>query len=387
MRRVMITLAVALGALAAVTDGMAQDRTFVLMEALSKHSFQAMPWSGTGNELPEAEIKKYWDEGAYITSAAYTEKGWMVCMSKNSLFRKQLYYYDTEFPTDSIFEKISKGYVITTLSSSATHFLVVMSQHELLNQQLIEFAPSSEIREWYNKMRNEGRFVTAAMYYHGNWLLVASKGSRFTSQDYIVVDESIRLTMINELMGYGVSIQLVECGGGECIIFYGELNTGSPRQAVTTNANGLSSWLEEKWNDGLRVQYIGGANTSSEKPYIASETESEPDHNTSPYSSYYNYNRNNTLSPNYGNGGTSGSSRVNTPKRCTTCAGSGRCTASGSSGKFHCHGTGRCSQCSGKGYYLYNGHRVDCTTCNKRGVCKYCRGTGKCSRCNGRGTI
>ena len=395
MRRVMITLAVALGALAAATDstaqtmvevlaaavdGMAQDRTFVLTGRFVRGGQQRWICGGAGNELPEAEIEKYWNEGMYITTAAYTADGWMICMTEDSRFYDQAYIYDKELSGDMIKKYYDKDYVITSISRGPTKFLVVFSDYLMYDDQVIKQGKWADMQVWYNSMYNEGYRTTAAAYTDGEWILVMTKDSPYTTQQFMMVDETKRADAVQKIWNEGSYVQLAEHGGGKFLVFYGEDDEeyGDNKQACKMEPNNLSTWMRERWDKGMYIRYIGGGNATAKAPQRATASTYTPTY--TPSTTYI-------PTTSYDGGTASGNSRVNTPKRCTTCAGSGRCTASGSSGKFHCHGTGRCSQCSGKGYYLYNGHRVDCTTCNKRGVCKYCRGTGKCSRCNGRGTI
>lgn len=57
---------------------LAQDNvTFILMEENDKLKEQTWFYSGSGGELQQSEIKKYWDQDKYITAASYTENGWV----------------------------------------------------------------------------------------------------------------------------------------------------------------------------------------------------------------------------------------------------------------------------------------------------------------------
>lgn len=75
------------------THLMAQDNTIIFTEHNSNLSGQVYFTSGYGRELPTSHIKKYWDQGKYITSAAYTLEGWFLIMSNTSDISDQAYYY------------------------------------------------------------------------------------------------------------------------------------------------------------------------------------------------------------------------------------------------------------------------------------------------------
>ena len=64
------------------TPIMAQNKTIIIMQDNTGLSSQSWFYSGSGNSLQTEEIKKYWNEDKYITTAAYTSNGWFVSMAR-----------------------------------------------------------------------------------------------------------------------------------------------------------------------------------------------------------------------------------------------------------------------------------------------------------------
>ena len=98
-------------------------------------------YDGSGKSAQEDKIKEYWDEDFYINSVAYTSKGWFVSMAKGLKWTNQSYSYKTSWPDEWIHEKRKAGYMITSLSSSNSNWMVVMSKNTDYQTQEICSAP------------------------------------------------------------------------------------------------------------------------------------------------------------------------------------------------------------------------------------------------------
>lgn len=120
----------------------------ILAQQETKMYNQTWFYSGSGNSLQETKIKEYWNEDFYINSIAYTSKGWFVTMAKGLKWTNQSYSYKSSWPDEWIHEKKKAGYMITSLSSSNSNWMVVMSQNTDYNAQEICSAPWATQREW-----------------------------------------------------------------------------------------------------------------------------------------------------------------------------------------------------------------------------------------------
>ena len=254
----------------------AQDyETILVFESGLPYTEQTWFYSGKGNALQQDNIKKHWDEGRRITSAAYTGNGWFVTMSKNTGIGMQTYHYNTYWPTNWIKTKWDEGYHITTISKSDTHWLVIMSQDEGFTSQTYWKSIGTELDEWMNNKRDEGFLVTSCAFDNDddNIRVVMSKNSNYSNHGCFYSDtyDDLKSRIKSEVWDKGYNIHLIEYMGVGYVVFYGTYSTNSNRsQSYVINPSDVKGVISEKWNENMNISYIGGGyNLIRSSNYVA----------------------------------------------------------------------------------------------------------------------
>lgn len=232
----------------------------ILAQQETKMYNQTWFYSGSGNSLQETKIKEYWNEDFYINSIAYTSKGWFVTMAKGLKWTNQSYSYKSSWPDEWIHEKKKAGYMITSLSSSNSNWMVVMSQNTDYNAQEICSAPWATQREWIKKWWNNDYYITSVTCRNGMWTVVMSKTALYTDQTYMFsstvdgIKEKIKIKWDE-----GYRIIAFEYGGGEYLCVMCKLaNAKTPMQKYQINSSDINNFIKEIWNDSYDVIYVGG---------------------------------------------------------------------------------------------------------------------------------
>lgn len=254
----------------------AQDyETILVFESGLPYTEQTWFYSRKGNALPQDDIKKHWDEGRRITSAAYTDNGWFVTMSKNTGIGMQTYHYDTYWPTNWIKTKWDEGYHITTISKSDTHWFVVMSQGEGFTSQTYWKSTGTELNEWMINKKDEGFLVTSCAFDNddNNIRVVMSKNSNYSNQGWFSsgIYDDLESRIKSEVWDKGYNIHLIEYIGVGYFVFYGTYSTNSNRsQSYVINPSDVKGVISEKWNENMNISYIGGGyNLIRSSNYVA----------------------------------------------------------------------------------------------------------------------
>lgn len=244
----------------------AQDyETILVFESGLPYTEQTWFYSGKGNALQQDNIKKHWDEGRRITSAAYTGNGWFVTMSKNTGIGMQTYHYNTYWPTNWIKTKWDEGYHITTISKSDTHWFVVMSQGEGFTSQTY-FRSSTgldiyKLDEWIEEKKYEGFLATSIAYDSENYNLVVvmSKKSEYSIQEMFTFTYPELNSIIKLIWDLGQNIHLIEYMGVGYVVFGGSYEVDNRRvQRYVINPSDVKSVIDEQWNENMNISYIGG---------------------------------------------------------------------------------------------------------------------------------
>lgn len=339
------------------------NKTFILMENTTGISNQSWFYSGVGNDLQRDKIKENWDQGKYITSAAYTANGWFLTMAKCPDYTNQSYRIAKDWPSDWIKEKYDQGYYITSISKSEYDWFVVMSKVKSYTYQAYRSGALADLGKWYNEKRNEGCFLTTALYGNGKWYWVMTKGTNIKSQGYKWADESEFGKTIKEIWDGGDRVHLVEFGNGYYFIPFGLYNVDSqPAQTYKTGTSDISEWISRKWDEGLNLKYIGGGNPSAPKQVASSNTPKSTPNTQNGNNVVRTYRENvnqyfyNEITE-YANG-------------CKLVATYGPCSL--------CGGTQLCGICHGKGGIVTAGYGnwIPCAACSQTGKCNFCRNTG-----------
>ena len=216
--------------------------------------------SGSGNQLQKEEIKKYWNEDLYINTVAYTSKGWFVTMVKGLKWTNQSYKYQSSWPDDWIHEKRKDVYMITSLSSSDSNWMVVMSENTDFSTQEICSAPWSTLKDWIKKWWDNDYYITSLTCRNGMWTVVMSKTSLYIDQSYM---SSSTISGIQEKVKKkwedGYRIIAFEYGGGEYLCVMCKFANGKkPMQSYQIEPSNAKDFIKKKWDESYDVVYVGG---------------------------------------------------------------------------------------------------------------------------------
>jgi hypothetical protein len=249
----------------------AENKTIIFAKSGMPDSYQTWFYS---SDLNETNIKKYWDDDYCITSAAYTNNGWFVTMSKTSGLTRQFYNYTKNFPGDWIKQKWNEDYYITSISSSRTHWLVVMSKGVGYTNQSYKQGDFSAIKTWYLKKKTEGYYVTAADYTGTEWWIVMSKGSDITAQYYFIATTYSDLsTKIKEkVWNKGYNIHLIEYGADGYLVFYGKLKNNNRTNRYSIDPSSPKNAIQNMWDKNEDIAYIGGGYEGSQSSTTSTTT-------------------------------------------------------------------------------------------------------------------
>jgi hypothetical protein len=338
----------------------AQVKTIIITEQGLPYQEQAYFYSGSGNSLDESTIKKYWDSGKRITSAAYTKNGWFIAMSLKSGISAQSYKYSSDWPDKWIDEKWNEGYSITSVAGSPSKWLVVMSKGSgITNQAWTKRGTKEEIVERIKAFRAKGSRIMDICYNGNTWVAVFGTSPKIVSQNYFWANENNLNSKIDNLVwNKNHNVQLMQYANGEYLVVHCKYKKNNNRlQYYITNPSDIQKIVKQKWDEKYDISYIGGG------------------HNTSSASST------STTSPSRQVASTP--STTQEPNKTSKIPPYIDCA--------YCNGTGKymCTFCGGQGwrmvntFIMYQGYvmnKVTCQVCSgtgKSNMCMYCNSSGK----------
>lgn len=255
----------------------AQDNTIVLMQSKLPYSNQSWFSSGFGNGLQEDKIKKYWDEGKYITSAAYTTQGWLVTMARNCGYTQQTYFYSGKEPWSWVKKQWDEGYLITTIASNESKWFFVMSKGTNYTLQSYNRSSTwSELEKWIKEKWSNGYYITQATYTGTEWLIVMSKTTEYSTQGYFWAQSDNQLSSkAKSKWDEGYYLNLIEYGNGEYFVVYSKFSNGkSIAQSFNNDFSDVNGFVQKNWDKSMHIAYIGGG-------YFVSNTNKNTAANTS----------------------------------------------------------------------------------------------------------
>lgn len=337
---------------------MAQDKTIIITESDLPYTNQTWFYSGNMG-LQEDEIKKNWDKGKRITSAAYTSNGWFVTMSNDSNIGAQTYKLSTSIPTDWIKGKWNEDYYITSITYSGTQWLVIMSKHKSFHAQSYNCDTWENLRKWIREKWKDSYVITEATYNGTNWMIVMSKSDYIDTQKYSWAHSDVNVKIKEEGWDKDYNLQLLNYGDGEYFIVFCKYNKVNGRaQGFSFKENDISDWIKKKWNNTPKqhIAYIGGGYKKRQASTNKNSTQNQnkkSNRQNLPGGGYIEYTY-------LDNGGL----LMQTVMPCISCRGSKVCTSCyGQRGRWGpafggtwypcnlCGGTGQnhCIVCAGKG--------------------------------------
>jgi len=235
--------------------------TIVITTSDSGYTNQSWRSCGSGNAFDKETVKKYWNEDKYITSVAWTSRGWFYAMNKGVKWTDQLYRITSNWPDDFVHEYKEKGYMITSLASSDSNFLVVVSKNTGITDQQICSAPWSSLKDWIKQWWDKEYRVTSIACKSGLWTVVMSKGSQYNAQAYMWSDSADGISnKLKEYWDKGYIITALEYGGGEffCIMSTTSTSSSAGQSKFIKSSSDPESFIDEAWGKGWNITYIGG---------------------------------------------------------------------------------------------------------------------------------
>lgn len=235
--------------------------TAIVMSKGSSLISQGYFSSGSNGSLQTIEIENNWNYDKYITSAGFTSNGWFLSMSKGVRWTNQGYKQSSSWPDAYVHEQKEKGYMITSLASSNSSWLIVTTQGTGYTDQQICAAPWSSLNDWVTEWWNKGYYVTSIACQNSLWTIVMSKGSSitYTQQSYFGANSTSELEKkIKDKWNDGYRITALEYGDGSYLCVMSKYpGSSSDMQTYNINTN-FEKWVKEKWDEGYKITYIGG---------------------------------------------------------------------------------------------------------------------------------
>ncbi|MCD8290204.1 MAG: hypothetical protein LUC91_01730, partial [Prevotella sp.] len=224
---------------------------------MTSYSNQTWRYTGTGNQLDEATIEKYWNEDKYITSAAYTSHGWFFAMNKGVKWTNQSYKYVSSWPDTYIHEQRDKGYMITTLATSESNWFVVTSYNTGYTDQQICAAPWSTLKDWIKKYWDMNYYITSIACRNNLWTVVMSKGAPFTQQAYMWANSATDIVAkIKNYFDQGYRITACEYDGSKeffCVMSKSPISAATQESIHINASEDPSSFIKEGWDKGWNI--------------------------------------------------------------------------------------------------------------------------------------
>ena len=235
--------------------------TIVVTTSRTGYSGQSWRYCGSGKPFDKETIKKYWIEDKYITSMAWTSHGWFYAMNHGVDWTDQSYKISSDWPDDFVQEYKRQGYMITSLASSDTEFVVVVSQNTDITDQQVCAAPWSNLKDWIRKWWDDGYYITGIACKSGLWTVVMSQTDRYQRQSYMWANSAEEIgKKIKEYWDKGYLITALEYGGGEffCIMSTTDNSADAGQSRFIKVSESPESFISEAWEKGWNITYIGG---------------------------------------------------------------------------------------------------------------------------------
>ncbi len=224
--------------------------------------------SGLRNDLQEEQVKANYEVGKVITSVGYGASGWLVAMAKSGEAKGQIYCYRHDWPEEWIKEMHRDGYAITGAVNGWGKWLVVMSKGTGLTSQVWANGTLAELNPQISEWWGQGYFITSASgLSDGKWMIVASKGGPVSSQAWASRHDWEEIeSWIKGETGTGYNLQLLEPGQeGYLAVVSKYIDGRSCTQEFQRFDSSPKEYIQDGWNKGMGVLYVGGGSQPAEK--------------------------------------------------------------------------------------------------------------------------
>lgn len=247
---------------------MGVNQTIVIIETGLPHEGETWFSSGLRNDLQDDQVKFHYDAGRVITSVGYGATGWLVTMAKTSEFTGQTYNFQSSWPQEWIVEMQKEGYAITQTAYGWGKWLVVMSRGTGLTSQVWATGTLAELNHQISEWWHKGYYLTsAAGLADGKWMVVASQGTQYASQAWALRQDWGEIeSWIKKEKEAGYQLQMLECGqDGYLAVAYKYTDGRSSDQEFQIFDSSPKEYIQEGWNKGMKVLYVGGGSQPAEK--------------------------------------------------------------------------------------------------------------------------
>lgn len=213
------------------------------------------------SSFPEAEIKKYWDQGYHISELAYGGGSWAVVMSQGLPITLQRYFGGgANFPEERVNEAWNEGYQITNFAYG-NEWVVIMSKGTGLGQQswmTRDYFPRDEISDYWDK----GFRVTSMAYGNGAWAVTMSKNSGIGMQEWLTKhDTQTVFDHATELFNdKGYRFHSLDFGANSWAAIYSS-NLPYHSQRYQVSRDWPAQKIQDSWDEGYQIVSLsfGGA--------------------------------------------------------------------------------------------------------------------------------
>lgn len=252
----------ALLSVCAIQSAAESATTIIIGSSGSGYTTQAWWYLGDGNEFNNENIRKYWDQDYYITSASYTSHGWFLAASLGTVWTDQGYKLSSAWPSDWVQSKWSDGFYITSLAASESQYFLVASEGTSIKSQKICSNPDwSVIREWMQSWWKESYVVADMCCKNGMWTFLMNYTGEYYQQTVFWANSADDIgKQIKDYWDKDYRITALQYGGGEfcCVMSKpeGASNIGQGYFIKVTDSP--KDYINELWEEGRSITYIGG---------------------------------------------------------------------------------------------------------------------------------
>lgn len=187
------------------------DTYFVVMSKVQGWNGQAIRY---GSSLPADDIKEMWDKDYYITNAFYDGKDWVIVMTGVDYCKTQRYFTTTKW--DEFKDKITAGW--------NDDMLVTKLCCEIKSSYNLYFAAMTEFKD--------GSPAQSRRYMSGN----------VTARDLAALCEDGKFI-----------VDIFDFDGGVFVVTAGDTGWSSYRIVQVAGVNGLTEKIKKAWDDGYSL--------------------------------------------------------------------------------------------------------------------------------------
>lgn len=231
-------------------------KPIVIGQKFASQEKQSMVSAPVGSPFPDEKIHKKWGDGFFITSAAYSSRGWNIILNQTSRWTNQAYKLSRQWPNEWIQERKSEGYFVTSVASDGESWLVVLSQGTDYKQQWEGTETLSTITGYVRQCYELGYTVTSMAAKEGYWTFIMSVGESAKCEQKLLSSSSFS-SMVEQVQswhdeGY-ILTALDEDNGTYVYVVSRYKNKVAVPQDVFRVNDDIKDVIRNFWNSGYSV--------------------------------------------------------------------------------------------------------------------------------------